>query len=98
MVVQANRHSVNPTPLTTISQPNHGRKTRVLRIAQPENAAKLPMLTQALANPAEVQIRVHSSAPLFKLYLINETELSWESPADTEAVTQRYSSEHMWLP
>ena len=30
-----------------------------------------------LVQAAAVQIRVHSSAPLFKLYLINETELFW---------------------
>ena len=50
-VVQTNRLRAKPTPLATISQPSHRRKTPVLRTAQPLNAAKLPMVTQALANP-----------------------------------------------
>jgi len=50
-VVQTNRLSANPMPLATISQPNHGRKIPVVRTAQPQNAAKVPKLTQALANP-----------------------------------------------
>jgi hypothetical protein len=40
--VQTNRLSANPMPLTTISQPNHGRKIPVARTAQPQNAAKVP--------------------------------------------------------
>jgi len=50
-VVQTNRLSANPMPLATISQPNDGRKIPVVRTAQPQNAAKVPRLTQALANP-----------------------------------------------
>ena len=45
---------INPMPLTTISQPNQRLKARVTRTAQPPNAAKLPMVTQALANPSRL--------------------------------------------